>query len=94
MLDIVKLALRISTTAFDTEINLLISDCITSMNKLGVVAATPDSEDPQIQTAVIAYCKWKFGSSDEKDAWRAIYYEKLAELKMQTGYTNWGGSEE
>lgn len=94
MLELVKIALRISTTAFDAEINLLINDCITSMSKLGVVAATSTSEDPQIRTAVIAYCKWKFGSSDEKDAWRDIYQEKLAELKMQTGYTDWTVTEE
>ncbi len=92
MLELVKTALRVTTDAFDDEIQLYIDDCINSMNKLGVVAATSTTNDPQITTAVIAYCKWKFGhtSADEKDAWRAIYEEKLAELKMQTGYTDWG----
>ena len=90
MLDKVKLALRITTTAFDTEISLLISDCITSMHALGVTAAAADSTDPQIISAVIAYCKWKFGSNEDADRWKAIYDEKLAELKTQTGYTNWG----
>jgi len=89
MLDKVKLALRITTTAFDDEIMLLIDDCITSMHNLGVTAAAAGSTDPQIISAVIAYCKWKFGSNDEADRWRAIYEEKLAELKTQTGYTTW-----
>lgn len=93
MLEKIKLALRVTTDSFDEEIQLLIDDCITSMNKLGIVAAVDGTDDPQIQTAVMAYCKWKFGSSDEKDAWRAIYEEKLAELKMQTGYTDWGSTE-
>ena len=90
MLEKVKLALRITTTAFDTEISLLISDCITSMHNLGVTTAAADSTDPQIISAVIAYCKWKFGQNEEADRWRAIYEEKLAELKTQTGYTTWG----
>lgn len=90
MLELIKTALRVTTTAFDDEIQLLIDDCIASMNKLGVTAATVETNDPQIMTAVMAYCKWKFGHSDEKDAWRHIFQEKLAELKMQSGYTDWG----
>jgi len=93
MLELIKTALRVTTDNFDQEINLLIDDCLLSMNKLGVVAAEDGTQDPQILSAVIAYCKWKFGSNDEKDAWRAIYEEKLAELKMQTGYTDWGTTE-
>lgn len=93
MLDLIKLALRVTTNAFDDEIQLYIDDCIKSMHDLGVVAATSDSEDPQIFSAVMAYCKWKFGNNNDKDAWRAIYEAKLAELKMQTGYTDWGTTE-
>lgn len=94
MLELIKTALRVTTDAFDDEIQVYIDDCIKSMNKLGVVAATADTNDPQIMTAVMAYCKWKFGHSDEKDAWQHIYEEKLAELKMQSGYTDWGTSGE
>ena len=93
MLDMVKLALRVTSTAFDDEIQLYIDDCIKSMHDLGVVAATSDTTDPQIMSAVIAYVKWKFGSNDEKDAWKGIYEAKLSELKTQTGYTDWGDAD-
>ena len=73
---------------------------IRACRELGIqtvaVSSTADTNDPQIMTAVIAYCKWKFGhsSESEKEAWRGIYEEKLAELKMQTGYTDWNASGE
>jgi len=50
----------------------------------------PDS--PQILTAIIAYCKWKFGDNENADRWENIYHEKLAQLKTMTGFTDWGGS--
>lgn len=91
MLTIVKLALRITTEAFDTELNLLISDCLSELAMLGInaepttVGETP-VYDPQIQTTVIAYCKWKFGNNESKDDWQRIYHEKLGQLKVASGY--------
>lgn len=92
MLDIVKLALRITTAAYDTELNLLISSCIDEMEHLGVIVDMDDQGEPtsaQVQIAIVAYCKWQFGDNDEKDAWRGIYHEKLAQMKMMTGLTDW-----
>ena len=79
MLTTIKLALRISTTAFDAEIQLLIDDCLSEMRSVGVLA---DPTDPQVQTAVIAYCKWKFGENAQKEQWEKIYHEKLGQLKL------------
>ncbi len=90
MLAAVKLALRITTTAFDSEIQMLIDAAIAEMNGLGVTAATADTTDPQILSAVIAYCKWLFGSNEDADRWRDIYHVKLGQLKAMTGYTDWG----
>lgn len=90
MLAAVKLALRITTTAFDSEIQMLIDAAIAEMNGLGVTAATADTTDPQIISAVIAYCKWLFGSNEDADRWRDIYHVKLGQLKAMTGYTDWG----
>lgn len=93
MLEIVKLALRITTTAFDSEITRLIAECIEEMTGLGVVidldaeTGTPTSD--QVQGAVVAYCKWQFGSNDEADRWREIFDRKLAQLKTMTGFTTW-----
>ena len=90
MLALVKQALRITTTAFDTEIQQLIDAAAAEMKALGVVVADPASTDPQICTAIIAYCKWQFGANEDADRWRDIYHEKLAQMKMMTGFTNWG----
>ena len=93
MLDIVKLALRITTTAFDTEIQRLINECLEEMQGLGVVidldAETGAPTSDQVQGAVVAYCKWQFGSNDEADRWREIFDRKLAQLKTMTGFTTW-----
>lgn len=90
MLNAIKLALRISTNVFDSEIQTLIDAAILEMNGLGVTAATADTTDPQIISAVIAYCKWLFGSNEDADRWRDIYHVKLGQLKAMTGYTDWG----
>ena len=89
MLAKIKLALRISTNAFDTEIQTLIAAAILEMYKLGVVTAVEDTQDPQIISAVVAYCKWQFGNNEDADRWRDIYHIKLGQLKTMTGYTNW-----
>lgn len=90
MLEQIKLALRITTDAVDEEIQTLIDAAIAEMQGLGVTASVESSEDPQIVTAVVAYCKWQFGANEDADRWRDIYHTKLAQLKTMTGYTDWG----
>lgn len=89
MLTIVKLALRISGTSFDDEINLLIRDCLAELKMLGIDAFEGDA---QIQSAVIAYCKWKFGSNDESAKWEKIYNDKVTKLKVSSQYRKDGDS--
>lgn len=89
MLNAIKLALRISTNAFDSEIQTLIDAAIAEMAGLGVTASTSTTTDPQIISAVIAYCKWQFGDNGDADRWRDIYHIKLGQLKTMTGYTDW-----
>lgn len=93
MLDIIKLALRIITDDFDSELTMLINACLEEMQGLGVVIATETDGTPtslQVQTAIVAYCKWQFGNNDDSDKWEAIYHTKLAQLKTMTGHTDWG----
>lgn len=93
MLNLVKTALRIVGNAFDAEIALLIVACIEEMRGLGVIVEIPDGSDiptsSQVQTAIIAYCKWQFGDADNKADFEAIYHTKLAQLKTMTNYTEW-----
>lgn len=93
MLEIIKLALRVTTDAFDTELSQLIAACTEEMAGVGVLidyeadGTTPSSM--QVQTAIVAYCKWLFGNNADADRWCAIYHHKLAQLQTMSGYTNW-----
>ena len=88
MLDKVKLALRISTDVFDTELRDLIEAAIAD---LGIVGVGASREDPLISRAVITYCKANFGDAENYDRLKAAYDEQKAQLSMATGYTDWGG---
>ena len=88
MLEKVKLALRITTAAFDSEIEDLISAALADLGTAGVDDA--DETDPLIIRAVITYCKANFGEPDEYDRLKSAYDEQKAQLQMATGYTDWG----
>ena len=91
MLEKVKLALRITTTAFDSELTDLIAAAKVDLGIAGVlVPVTTDSAlDVIIQKAIITYCKLNFGAPDEYDRLKASYDEQKAQLSMATGYTTW-----
>lgn len=88
MLELVRLALRRTTNAFDAEIRMLIYDCLDELAALGIIDKGSDAAevDPQIQTAVVAYCKWKFGENPDADKWEHIYHDKVSKLKHMSGY--------
>lgn len=87
MLAKVKLALRITTTAFDDEINLLIDAAKLDLGIAGV--ELPTTLDALIERAIITYCKCNFGQNDDYDRLKASYDEQKAQLSMATGYTDW-----
>lgn len=83
----VKLALRITTDAFDNEITDLINAALLDM---GVAGVTNDSTaDPLVLRAVITYCKCHFGQPDDYDRLKRSYDEQKAQLSTATGYTTW-----
>jgi uncharacterized phage protein (predicted DNA packaging) len=87
-LDSVKLALRISTAAFDAELNTLIQAALMDMGVAGVTES--DETNALILRAVITYCKANFGEPDEYDRLKRSYDEQKAQLVTATGYTEWG----
>lgn len=94
MLDAVKLALRISTNAFDSELLQLIAAAKTDLGIAGVVipVTTESDLDQIIQRAIITYCKLNFGEQDRVEMYdrlKASYDEQKAQLSMATGYTQW-----
>ena len=87
MIERVKLALRITTYAFDQEIADLID---AALRDLGIAGVTNDDiTDPLIIRAVITYCKCNFGQPDDYDRLKASYDEQKAQMSMATGYTTW-----
>ena len=87
MLQTVKLALRITTEAFDSELNDLIAAGLIDLNQAGV--SNVDTTDPMIKRAVITFCKLNFGQPDDYDRLKKAYDEQKAQLGMATGYTTW-----
>ena len=87
MLEAVKLALRISTSAFDDEITGLIKAAEADLEVAGV--PTVKEDDPLIIRAVTTYCKANFGEPDQYDRLKASYDEQKAQLATHTGHTTW-----
>ena len=88
MIESVKQALRITTTAFDSEINDLIEAAKLDLGIAGVVL--PSSIDALVQKAIITYCKMQFGLPEDADRLKRSYDEQKAQLVTCTGYTDWG----
>lgn len=89
MLSKVKLALRITTDAFDSELTDLINAALLDLGIAGVNEFDATTTDALVIRAVITYCKVHFGEPDEYDRLKASYDEQKAQLGMATGYTTW-----
>lgn len=87
MLEKVKMALRITTTAYDAELTDLIESAKLDMSIAGVVL--PPTIDALVTRAIITYCKMSFGIPEDYDRLKASYDEQKAQLATATGYTEW-----
>ena len=87
MLEKVKMALRITTDAFNSELNGLIAAAQIDLGIAGVTV--PETLDEIVELAIITYCKVHFGEPDDYDRLKASYDEQKAQLSMATGYTTW-----
>lgn len=85
MLAIVKLAMRLSTTAYDDEIQRLIKAACADLGVVDVFASS-DETDPILQHAIITYCRLHFGTPEDYDHLKASYDEQKAQLMTATGY--------
>lgn len=88
LLDDVRVACRVTTTTFDTELNRLIASAKLDLGIAGV--ELPTQLDDLCNTAIITYCRMNFGNPDNYDKLKASYDEQKAQLSMASGYTNWG----
>ena len=88
LLEKVKLALRITTTAFDGEITDLIAAALADLGIAGVLIEY--EMEPLIIRAVTTYCRANFGQPEDYERMKAAYDEQKAQLRTATGYTDWG----
>lgn len=88
MLEKVRLALRITTTAYDEELRDLIESAKQDLGIAGVVI--PEDIDAIVTRAIITYCKMSFGLPEEYDRLKRSYDEQKSQLSNATGYTDWG----
>lgn len=97
MLAKVKLAKRISTTVFDSELLDLIAAAIADIQHAGVrFAYTELGEDgnvtdysvadPLICRAIVTYVVMNFGSPNDYDRLKASYDEQKGQLRESSGY--------
>lgn len=85
MLEAVKLAMRISTDAYDDELkSLIVAACM----DLGIVGVPVESTttDELLRRAIITYVRLHFGSPDDYDRLADSYWQQKAQLISATGY--------
>lgn len=86
MLDKVKLALRLTTDAFDAELTDLINAAALDLGLVGVALPELLANDALIVTAIVTYVRCHFGSPSDYDRLKASYDEQKAQLQTATGY--------
>lgn len=87
LIDTCKMAMRITTTAYDSEINAYIDAAKLDLGIAGVDTAVLD---PLTDKAIMTYVRMSFGAPANYDQLKAAYDEQKAQLMNATGYTDWG----
>ena len=92
MLNACKTALRLTTDAYDAQIEQLIESAKLDLSIAGVEIQCQAIPDQVVKTAIITYVKLHFGDLPDGtfDRLKKSYDEQKAQLATSTGYTNWG----
>lgn len=97
MLNEVKAALRVKSDTANGEILGLIASGIADIRLAGAkfeatevlvdnVVVDYTITDPLVCQAVIAYCKFSFGSPADMEKWKKIYDERKAQMRESKAY--------
>lgn len=87
LIDNCKTAMRIVTTAYDTEIEEYIDAAKLDLGIAGVETGTLDA---LTNKAIMTYVRMSFGAPANYEQLKAAYDEQKAQLMNATGYTDWG----
>jgi len=91
-----KVALRVTTNAYDSEITDLINasfDDLIQVNAIQDLSASDNNypaDNALIVRAIVTYVKAYFGRPDNYEQLLRAYNDLKAQLKTATGYTEWG----
>ena len=87
LIEAAKLAARIKTNAYDTQIAMLLEASLLDMGVAGV--EVPEQADALVTQAAITYMLMHFGQPDDYERLKASYDEQKGQLATCTGYTEW-----
>ena len=82
-----KMANRMTTDKFDSEVNRLLDAAMLDMGVAGV--EVPEEADALVEQAAITYFMMNFGEPANYDRLKRSYDEQKAQLSTCTGYTTW-----
>lgn len=93
LIDDVKMALRVTTNAYDKELEDLIESAKLDLQIAGVLASvtvSTETMDKAVSTAIKTYCKLNFGTPNPAnfDYLKKSYDEQKAQLSNASGYTD------
>lgn len=93
LLNDVKMSLRVTTDAYDSEIEDLIDSAKLDLQIAGVLESVTVSTadmDKAVVTAIKTYCKLHFGTPNPSnfDYLKKSYDEQKAQLSTNSGYTD------
>lgn len=83
LLDKVKMSLRITSDAYNAELNTLIDACKLDLKVAGIEFETPDVLQ---EVAIITYCRARFGSPDDYERVKKSYDEQKAQMLSSSLY--------
>lgn len=89
MLEVVRLALRISHNVLDKEIESLIRSARQDLMLAGVsIRKAQSNTDPLIERAIVAYCKANFGLNNKESEKFQLSYDMLKNRLTSSGEYN------
>ena len=106
MLTEAKKAMRVTASAFDSEIMSLLragardleiagvdvpGTIAYTVSTTGAVTDTSTLTDPLVQRAIFTYARMHFGSPADYDRLREAYEAQKVQLMHASGYTTWNG---
>ena len=87
LIESAKLAGRITTNAYDSQIEDLLETALLDLGVAGVVI--PEDMGGLVRQAAITFFLMRFGDPDNYERLKASYDEQKAQLVTCTGYTTW-----